>query len=789
MKQIVSKVLKKIENVFKIKNSKMSKRQLKLIIPAAVCLFVFVVALSGKVLLSSLTSSVYNITDLNNLDNVNVGDAINYDINGYSDWRVLSVDKENGTIEVTSNTNVKDLTIEPYKSVDEYNQLFQNEASAYNDNNYVVSTRTINKADSLLLGDVDEEFWLANVNERSLMTNKSNADEESIIYTDTSIPLNEFYVVPFITIKSPLGDMLPNIGDEIDLSSNGIDRWFYSGQTFSDGQYGEVLVYLPITPVQLYVYNLDNLGSVSQAYFNSYNKNGILGYGNWLDRYSHNFNGLINLYNGKNVFDNEKKTMYFVAETGRKTISEDGKYNIKKSYGDPPGTVYYKTEECLENNNWNEDACPDVYDSFIEDSQIFMYDTTDSNSSNGSKDRSLYYVPKTLTFGYRPVLTLKVNGSSNENVNNNDNDDNEGSNNDIEDNRHEVNNELEIGNYVKYDANGYRNWRVLSIDVSAGTVDVISGGIVKNLSLYGKADYENYEDILQREVDAYKVGNRAVKARAVQESDIDMLNNIGDEVGGMYWFNRKTELRLDAYQNIQTSVIYNEYSYDVGVLSANNYYEDDTTDGIKKYWVKLYAKPENRSEVIEYEGTCMSWGSNGPNYYDCIQTGTRPLGDNDTGNGDLNYIAGLRPIITLSLKEIEMLSNDEVNDVINQSNSNNQSYVEQQKSSNNNSYISPIRKYSSGTGSSYYGSGSSSYGSGSSGNYSGSSGSSYNGNYSYGDEELTNSVNNSGSMLFNFKKTNWLLGWLVLIAFVYGLVFAAAIIGIVIYLIKKAYTK
>ena len=226
MKQIVSKVLKKIENVFKIKNSKMSKRQLKLIIPAAVCLFVFVVALSGKVLLSSLTSSVYNITDLNNLDNVNVGDAINYDINGYSDWRVLSVDKENGTIEVTSNTNVKDLTIEPYKSVDEYNQLFQNEASAYNDNNYVVSTRTINKADSLLLGDVDEEFWLANVNERSLMTNKSNADEESIIYTDTSIPLNEFYVVPFITIKSPLGDMLPNIGDEIDLSSNGIDRWF-----------------------------------------------------------------------------------------------------------------------------------------------------------------------------------------------------------------------------------------------------------------------------------------------------------------------------------------------------------------------------------------------------------------------------------------------------------------------------------------------------------------------------------------------------------------------------------
>ena len=54
---------------------------------------------------------------------------------------------------------------------------------------------------------------------------------------------------------------------------------------------------------------------------------------------------------------------------------------------------------------------------------------------------------------------------------------------------------------------------------------------------------------------------------------------------------------------------------------------------------------------------------------------------------------------------------------------------------------------------------------------------------------MTDSINNSGSVLFNFGKTNWLLGLLVIVAFVYGLVFAAAIIGIVVYLIKKAYTK
>ena len=741
-------------------------KELRYFIPAVFCFAVLLIFLSGKTMISSMFGSVYNISSLrDNIDDINAGDIVNYEVNGYSDWKILSIDKENGTIEVTSNTNVKDLTIEPYKSVDEYNKLFQSEADKFKDDNYVVSTRTINKADTLLLGDVEEEFWLANVNELSLMTNKSNSDSESIVYTNTSIPLNDFYVIPFITIKSPLGNMIPNVGEVINFSSNGIDQWFYSGQTMQDNQYGEVLVYLPITPVQLYVRDLDNIGSVSQSYFSSFNTTGIIGYGNWLDKFSHNFSDVINLYRGKNVFDNEKKVMYFVAETGRKTTSEDGKYNIMKSYGDKPGVRHYYDSaangcyEHWENNDYV--YCDSYY--YLDESEIFMYDTTDQNSANGSKDRSVYYVPKTLSFGYRPVLTLRIDNDGS----NNDNNSNE---NNIEDNRHQINNELEIGNYVKYDANGYKNWRVLSVDVSAGTVDVISGGIVKNLSLYGKDDYENYEDILQREVDVYKIGNRAISARAVQESDVDMLNNIGDSVGGMYWFNRKTQPRLDLSQNIQTGVIYNEYSYDVGVLSSNNYFEDDTTEGIKKYWVKLYVNPENRSksektydENHQYDG-----------YYETIE--------NDTGIGNMNYIAGLRPIITLSLKDIEMLSGEEVTDVINQSNASNQSYVDQQVSSNNSGYLSPVRKYSSGTGSNYGGSSGGSY-SGSGSSY----GSYYNGDYSKGD--LVNSSNSSRKALLNFGKTNFLLGWIVLITFLYGIVFAVAIMGIIIYLIKKAYTK
>ena len=596
---------------------------------AAICLFVFIVALSGKVLLSSLTSSVYNISNLkDNIDNVNAGDIINYEINGYSDWKVLSVDKENGTIEVTSNTNVKDLTIEPYKSVDEYNRLFQSEADRYKDNNYVVSTRTISKADSLLLGDVEEEFWLANVNEISLMTNKSNSDSESIIYTNTSIPLNDFYVIPYITLSKPADNVYPNVGDEISFSSNGIDKWFYSGQTISDDRYGDVMVYLPITPVQLYVYNLDNIGSVSQSYFNSFNTTGILGYGNWLDQYSHNFSDVINLYRGKNVFDNEKKVMYFVAETGRKTTSEDGKYNIMKSYGDKPGVRHYYDSaangcyEHWENNDYV--YCNSYY--YLDESEIFMYDTTDQNSANGSKDRSVYYVPKTLSFGYRPVLTLRIDNDGS----NNDNNSNE---NNIEDNRHQINNELEIGNYVKYDANGYKNWRVLSVDVSAGTVDVISGGIVKNIQLYGIDDYENYEIILQNEVDSYKNGDNVVSARALEYDDRENLSKMKDKVYAKYWLTDKRD--YNGIVDVKSNYYYNEDETSSKISLEHTFYE---------VAYMYYDKGEENAITKKY----------GKLFY-------TPTGSEKTFYGNsLTFVAGVRPVITLKLDDVELIDSEDV---------------------------------------------------------------------------------------------------------------------------------
>ena len=43
---------------------------------------------------------------------------------------------------------------------------------------------------------------------------------------------------------------------------------------------------------------------------------------------------------------------------------------------------------------------------------------------------------------------------------------------------------------------------ILSINKEAGTVDIVSDGIVKNLSLYGKDDYDNYEINFDSEFDS-----------------------------------------------------------------------------------------------------------------------------------------------------------------------------------------------------------------------------------------------------------------------------------------------
>ena len=145
-----------------------------------------------------LANNVYNINDLNgNLSQIKEGDIVNYEINGYSKWRVINIDKENGTIEVTSDSNVYDLTLEPYKSIDEYKAIFQSEADKFTNDEHVVDARTIAKSDSLKF-DTKGEYWLANINENSLMTNLvGDQESQQIIYKSNSFS-GDVYVWPYV---------------------------------------------------------------------------------------------------------------------------------------------------------------------------------------------------------------------------------------------------------------------------------------------------------------------------------------------------------------------------------------------------------------------------------------------------------------------------------------------------------------------------------------------------------------------------------------------------------------
>lgn len=206
---------------------KINQKYLKFLIPVGAFLFLLVAFLGSRIIPAMLANNVYNMSDLDgNLGNVKEGDIISYEINGYNKWRILSVDKENGTVEVTSDSNVYDLTIEPGKTVDEYNAIFQSEADKFNDDRYVVNTRTIAKSDSLMF-DTKGEYWLANVNENSLMTNKTGGQDTAQIpikslYSD----FGPLYFAPYFSIITP-ENVVPPEGYVLNVQYNGVDHWNY----------------------------------------------------------------------------------------------------------------------------------------------------------------------------------------------------------------------------------------------------------------------------------------------------------------------------------------------------------------------------------------------------------------------------------------------------------------------------------------------------------------------------------------------------------------------------------
>ena len=565
-------------------NIKQKKFNWKVFIPIGASIALVFVFVGCRVIPSLLANNVYSITDAGgNIDSLNPGDMINYNINGYSNWRILTVDKENGTVEVTSDSNVYNLTIDPSKSDEEINAIYQAEADKFIDDRYVINSRTISKADSLLI-DTKGEYWVSNINENSLMTNKTGDQETTAIIRSNS-KLDKIYFFPYIQLDVKTSEV-PARGTIREYSSNGLNTWVYVGSNSYVNSTTRRLTYVSKYPVGV---DVNGVGDISRAiynYYNSFDNSGLKGFGNY---HSYSTYGVLNgdfnyIVNDSNYFNGNEKIYFYTDNFSSNNIS-------------------YNNNGCQEKKYYMECSGPSI--SMLKSDGYF---------EPWSSDLS-FKKTKNLTFGYRPVLTLRISDNSVGKT---------------------TNETLNIGDNVKYEANGYRNWKVLSINKSSGTVDVISGGIVKNISLYGKEDYENYEDLLQNEVNSYVNGDNAVSARSVRESDIKQLNKINDNVAAMYWYNKKNVVNrvttLNTYETSSTTPSYLN-SYEVGIIwtGTGDYYVNDinntvSSSSISKYWVQLYCDGGNYNIF----------------YY--------------MGKGDLNYIAGLRPVVTLKYDGAKKLS-------------------------------------------------------------------------------------------------------------------------------------
>lgn len=151
--------------------------------------------------------------------------------------------------------------------------------------------------------------------------------------------------------------------------------------------------------------------------------------------------------------------------------------------------------------------------------------------------------------GFRPIVTLKYSDELVKGKN--------------------LNNELQVGDNVNYSALEYQNWKVLSIENENNTVDIISGGVVKNIMLYGEQDFDSFEEILQNEVDKYKVGDNVISARALEYSDLTNLNKISDRVNAKYWINAKKQYNKKSVDETSSPYSGNAF-YNVGIMYYNN---------------------------------------------------------------------------------------------------------------------------------------------------------------------------------------------------------------------------
>ena len=527
-----------------------------------ILILVFFVFKVVKFSFNKIMGNVYEISEIkSNIDNVKIGDTIKYEANGYSDWQVLSVDKENNTLDIISKTSPEEVTLKGKGANKTALDVFQETANKYLDGKYAVSARSVNTTDIDNFSSNDF-FWLANVNQYVVYYNGGYV---SFISTNS-----EIRYIPVLTLNVDSTSSLA-VGNEYSISINGIDAWLIYNIDSSNS----ITIIPKILPKVMSEDDLHckDMKEVVDSLINSYVQ------GNVTSARSIN-SGDTNKLNSNSAFSSSTEYQYIYADN----------FNLYSEKTEGSEYSYLSTQY--------------RFNSF----GYYPWSSRKYNSYTSSCNEYAY------TFGFRPVVTIKFSDDLVEGK--------------------EINTDLKIGDNVKYSSHEYNNWKVLSIDNENKTVDVVSGGIVKNITLKGLDDYNNYETVMQNEVDAYKTGDKVISARMLSKSDYDNLNKINDKVHSKYYLNNKSNFKTtnDYYWNYAKKTYSNIVNYVVGL----GYYDRSSYE-LKRDYAVLYIDASNASNILSADQ-----------------------------KGPYSYTAGLRPVITLKLEDVEKISKDEVKEDVNE---------------------------------------------------------------------------------------------------------------------------
>ena len=576
------------------KKKKMEGKNFKYLIPGIIAVILLsAIFLSNKFITKQNLESIYNIEEAGlNFDNIQIGDTVNYEVNGYSDWQVIGKDEYAGTIDVVSKTNTEYLTLESNNQKEYYENIFQDTANKYT-NDHVINARMVNQND-LDYFSYDNDFWLNNINDVNIMTSQGTWQ-----YDQGNIKNYNTYMIPYIEIELD-DDSNYNVGDIIDYSNNGVDRWVVVNKV----KWRPGLGLIPEIPIELVVESsYDNIGVWKKI--DSFQQNGVIARGDYFSN------------NGFNIDNLSSYISSFLNQQTERIIFLGSSCLLNNSYTNNNTIIY--------------NGCGKSY--YYENGEFTIL-----------KYGDLIYTDTVITheIGFRPVITLKIDRFEEEVIN--------------ENAKKEISNNLKVGDNIKYEAKGYKNWKVLSIDNGLDTVDIISGGIVKNLTLSGKEDWNNYEDLIQGEVDKYKNGNQAKKATTVTSKELKILKQIDSNPLPRYWILSKNTFisRTFTFNNNDINLVY----YHIG--AATNYENNNSDETIFRN-IAIYADFKGNQEAIEYY--------NKSGYYtDDINT--------------LSYTAGLRPVITLKLDDVEKLPDKEAKKIEESTEKQEKIYIKEQETKN-----------------------------------------------------------------------------------------------------------